>query len=98
MVIVSGLAAVGGVLITAMVADATALQRGAAPPSLSDVFAVSTDPAPLLIAAVFGLSPQLLIAQLTANADRYRADLTQTGTSDTEPRSEDEAIQEAAAG
>jgi hypothetical protein len=97
-VIVSGLAAVGGVLITAMVADATALQRGDAPPSLSDVFTVRANPAPLIIAAVFGLSPQLLIDRLTANADRYRADLTQTGTSDTEQLQEDEAIQEAVVG
>jgi hypothetical protein len=97
-VIVSGLAAVGGVLITAMVADATALQRGETPPSLSEVFSVSANPAPLLIAAVFGLSPQLLIERLSANADRYRADLTQTGTSDTERLPEDEATQEVAVG
>jgi hypothetical protein len=96
-VIVSGLAALGGVLITAMVVDATALQRGDTPPSLSEVFTVSANPAPLIIAAVFGLSPQLLIERLTANADRYRADLTQTGTSDTEPLSE-ATLQETAMG
>jgi hypothetical protein len=80
--IASGLAAIGGIVVTAMVTDATALQRGEAPPSLADVFAVNTNPAHLLVAAVFGLSPQLLIERLTASADRYRADLKQTGTGD----------------
>jgi hypothetical protein len=97
-VIASGLAAVGGVLITAMVADATALQRGEAPPGLSDVFTVSANPAQLLVAAVFGLSPQLLIERLTASADRYRRDLTQTSTGDTDRSLEDEPVQEDGAG
>ena len=78
----SGLAAVGGIVITAMIADATAVERGVGPPSLSDVFTVSANPAQLLIAALFGLSPQLLIERLTASADRYRSDLKQTGTGD----------------
>lgn len=79
----SGLAAVGGVVVTAIVADATAVDRAAAEmPNLATVFTVGANPAQLLVAAVFGLSPHLLIERLTATADRYRADLRQTATGD----------------
>jgi len=78
----SGLAAVGGVVVTAIVADATAVDRAAEMPNLATVFTVGANPAQLLVAAVFGLSPHLLIERLTATADRYRADLRQTATGD----------------
>ncbi|MCA1569832.1 MAG: hypothetical protein LC798_05820 [Chloroflexi bacterium] len=79
-VVASGIAAVAGVLIVTIAAGATGTSEGAGTDTLGGVFNLDANPAQLLIAAVFGLSPALLIERLTASADQYRADLKETET------------------
>jgi hypothetical protein len=74
--VASGLAAIAGVLLTAIAIDTTATV--AQNSTLQSIFNIGTSPGQLLIAAVFGLSPQLVIERLTAEADAYRQELAAT--------------------
>jgi hypothetical protein len=86
--VLSGLAAVGGVFITAVaasgVASAVLSQSGAGAgagfnlPSLATVYSLSANPLGLLLAAIFGFSPNMLIGALQAQADRYTSALKST--------------------
>jgi len=79
----SGLAGVAGVVLIAMVSPVitTTVSRSpsggqtAATPSLSDIFNLSTHPFSLIIAAVFGLTPTLLLDQLLKQTEQYQVDL-----------------------
>ena len=101
--LISGLAAVSGVVLTALLAGsalgsilappttaapspavsaatptpaATPAGPGAiALPPLADIFNVPQYPIGLVIAAVFGLTPGLLVSQLQRQAERYKQDL-----------------------
>ena len=88
----SGLAAVGGVLVTSIL-DSQLLNNGSDTSTLADVF--KERPSLLLVAAVFGLTPDLIIRRLTQQVDKYEEDLQSTqssqseediGTSETEKR------------
>ena len=88
----SGLAAVGGVLVTSIL-DSQLLNNGSDTSTLADVF--KERPSLLLVAAVFGLTPDLIIRRLTQQVDKYKEDLQSTqssqseediGTSETEKR------------
>ena len=72
----SGLAAVAGVILTAIAISTT--DSSTAGQDLSQIFVAGNGAGQLLIAAVFGLSPHLLIERLTATADQYRKELSQT--------------------
>jgi len=90
MPVLSGLAAVGGVIVVAalytvgtqgigltgtpLADDAT----GTTAPSLAQIFDLSKNGFGLLFAAVFGLTPDLLVDRLQQVADRYRTDLQST--------------------
>ena len=83
--VLSGLAGVGGVLLMALlyptlnvVLDPTIDQRGNPIPEISDIFNLATNRFGLLVAAVFGLTPDLLINRLQAQADQYRTQLAAT--------------------
>jgi hypothetical protein len=84
----SGLAAIGGVVLTAMVSaviPATAQKADVSlskVPSLGQIFDVTTNPTGLIVAAVFGLAPSLLIARLQQRVDDYKADLTSSEATD----------------
>jgi hypothetical protein len=80
----SGLAAVAGVILTAIAISTTDTSTAGGTQSLSEIFDAGDSPGQLLIAAVFGLSPHLLIERLTATADQYRKDLSQTAPGDRE--------------
>lgn len=67
----SGVAAIGGVVLTKIAAGAT----GA---NLSDVFDLGSNPLSLLTAAVFGLTPALLITQLEKRAEDSQQELART--------------------
>jgi hypothetical protein len=76
----SGLAAIGGVLIAAVTPS---LLEGVVPgavtekvPSLTNMFSVS--PGRLIVAAIFGLTPDLIIFRLRQQSDKYKADLQST--------------------
>jgi hypothetical protein len=47
-------------------------------PTLSDIFNLSKNPANLLVAAVFGLTPDLLISRLQTQAESYKTNLEST--------------------
>ena len=72
----SGLAAIGGVVITAY---ATALNTGVNSsvqvPPLSQVFDIAANPLGLIAAAVFGFTPSLLAASLQSRADKWKEEL-----------------------
>lgn len=70
----SGLAAVGGVLIVSVL-DSQLLNDGTNS-SLLDIF--SNSPSLLIIAAVFGLTPDLMIRRLSQQAETYKKDLQST--------------------
>jgi hypothetical protein len=83
--VLSGLAGVGGVLLMALlyptlnvVLDPAIDQRGNAVPAISEIFNLYTNRFGLLVAAVFGLTPDLLINRLQNQADQYRTQLAAT--------------------
>jgi hypothetical protein len=51
---------------------------GKAIPDIGDIFNLDTNRFGLLVAAVFGLTPDLLINRLQGEADRYRTQLEST--------------------
>lgn len=89
--ILSGLAALGGVLVLNMLAPTLvttlAVANGgagatgnatAASQDLHKIFSLRENTMGLVVAAVFGLTPDLLISRLQGQADRYKADLANT--------------------
>jgi hypothetical protein len=80
----SGLAAVGGVLVVPMLSvlvnpDGSSATSsgvsGLSVPALTTIFNLDTRPFGLVIAAVFGLSPGVLISRLQQEAERFKSDL-----------------------
>jgi hypothetical protein len=68
----SGLAAIGGVVLTAYL---TAMNNSQDVPSLATVFDISASPLGLLSAAVFGFTPSLIASTLQSRADRWKDEL-----------------------
>lgn len=75
---ISGLSAVGGVLMTSVL-DSQFVNNDPTVSTLADVFEGSA--AFLIVAAVFGLTPDLIIRRLTQQTERYKEDLQSTETS-----------------
>jgi hypothetical protein len=80
----SGLAAIGGVLLTALLfstilapssATGASAHAAAASQSLVDIYNVGRFPFSLVVAATFGLTPGLFLAGLQQQSDRLKADL-----------------------
>ncbi|GAC1330092.1 MAG: hypothetical protein NVS2B16_22330 [Chloroflexota bacterium] len=93
----SGLAAVGGVVVTALLAvvlnytvatttGATTVSSAGVSvsqsvsnesrlPSLGDIFDLNKNQASIVVAAIFGLTPNLLIQRLTTTAEQYKTEL-----------------------
>jgi hypothetical protein len=77
--VLSGLAAVGGVMVVSLLYEAVDFgARDDATRSLDDIFNVRAFGLGLVIAAVFGLTPDLLVDRLQQKADDYRAGLKGT--------------------
>ena len=84
--VLSGLAAVGGVYLTAMlthtltgvVAVGALANASVALPSAEAIMNLSSNPFAIVLAAVFGLSPTILISSLQAQADKYKGALQST--------------------
>jgi hypothetical protein len=72
----SGLAAIGGVVLTAYL---TALNSSEEVPALSTVFDISESPLGLVSAAVFGFAPSLLASTLQSRADKWKDELKSSG-------------------
>ena len=89
----SGIAAVAGVALAVLApvaAPKTATEGSGVQPTakLSQVFDIENYPAGVVVAAIFGLTPSLLITRLQQQAEQYKADLrgseaaeTKSGTS-----------------
>jgi hypothetical protein len=74
----AGLAAVGGVLVTAVLGPQLVPDSGSGiAPALEAVFN-GDNTSLLLIAAVFGLTPDLIIRRLEQQTEKYKADLEST--------------------
>ena len=61
-----------------VVFDPSADNTGARVPEIADIFNLNTNRFGLVVAAVFGLTPDLLINRLQNEADRYRKQLEAT--------------------
>jgi hypothetical protein len=80
--LVSGLAALGGVLIIPLLARvASSTPTG----SLGDIFNMSQTPFGIVLAAIFGVSPAALISRLQQEAEQYKTDLKSTGATTSGP-------------
>lgn len=74
----SGLAAVGGVVVTALavaVIPNGGINASEQLPSLTEIFSLTSNQTGLVIAAVFGLAPSLLISRLHGQVEQYKTDL-----------------------
>lgn len=81
--ILSGLAGIGGVLVMTLLYPALNVPLDVSHtldklPALETVFNLDKNPFGLVLAAVFGLTPDLLINRLQGEADKYKADLEST--------------------
>jgi len=72
----SGLAAVGGVMIASVIDSQLMSSGGASGGPLSTIFV--DKPSLLFIAAFFGLAPDLIIRRLSQQAEQYKGDLQST--------------------
>jgi hypothetical protein len=84
--VLSGLAGIGGVLVMTMLypslgvpLDVSTSAAGVSTPQLAEIFDLSRNGFGLLVAAVFGLTPDLLINRLQGQADQYKSKLAETG-------------------
>jgi hypothetical protein len=90
-----GIAAVGGVVVTTMLLALTPVPTNSAsgpkpaenPPSLDKIFDLGEYPINILIAAIFGLTPSLLITRLHSAGEQYKADLKSTEAAEHPPPS-----------
>lgn len=80
--LLSGLAALGGVLILPMLsvlvntgAPDTTSNQSLPIPALTEIFDLSAKPFGIVLAAIFGLTPTALINRLQQEAERYKSDL-----------------------
>lgn len=71
----SGIAGVAGVALAVLAPVAAPGKAPAGPASLNQVFDLAAYPAGVVVAAVFGLTPSLLITRLQKQAEQYKADL-----------------------
>jgi hypothetical protein len=73
----SGLAAIGGVVLTAYatVLNSSLYGVDVAVPPLSEVFAIDENPLGLIAAAVFGFAPSMLSSSLQNRADQWKEEL-----------------------
>ena len=85
-VLFSGLAAVGGVLVTIMLYNTVLppAARGNNPRAvgIDDIFNLHTYPLDVVIAAIFGIAPNLLISSLQQQVARYVGDIRSSSASD----------------
>jgi len=56
------------------------------PSSLSEIFDLGTNPGGLVVAAIFGLTPGLLIDRLQGQAEKSKSNLSASGATDSKPK------------
>jgi hypothetical protein len=72
--LLAGIAAVGGVLLTRLGGTATSDEL----PTLAEIFSLQKYPFGLVISAIFGLTPGLLLDRLSQQTEDYKSELAQT--------------------
>jgi hypothetical protein len=85
-VLLSGLAAIGGVVIVAIFTLTQTGKAGALDPtvsSLADLLSIETHPLNLIVALTFGLTPRMLIARLKEQADEAKSAIRGTKAAET---------------
>lgn len=75
-VLASGLAGVGGVLLIPFLVEVVGSTSGGSSAPEPDAFDLSVNPGSLVLAAIFGLSPQILLDRLGDAGDKYKAQLS----------------------
>jgi hypothetical protein len=95
-VLASGLAGVAGVLLMPFLAEVATAASGAAEVQPTKAFNVALNPGQLILAAIFGLSPQVIFDRLTTSAEKYQDQLATTQAAQAAPTKEETA--EAGAG
>jgi hypothetical protein len=78
--VLSGIAAIGGVALTRLGAASTDEM-----PQLSEVYSLEAYPFGLVVAAIFGLTPSLLLERLRSRTDEYQEQIKPTGEAPTAP-------------
>jgi hypothetical protein len=78
----SGIAGVAGVVLVSVVTPMAGRQQAT---PLSEVFNLSTNQFGLVVAAVFGLTPTLLLTRLQQQAESYKADLKSSEIAEQQP-------------
>ena len=73
--LMSGVAAVAGVLIVTLMSFSQQTGTGTGSASLAELLDVTSHPVNLLVAATFGLTPTLLLDRLKQQTDKYKQDL-----------------------
>jgi uncharacterized membrane protein YqjE len=71
----SGLAAVGGVVLTRLLIELNLDSESAQMPSFEEILSFRQNPLGLIAAAVFGLTPTLLVSSLQRRAEQWKEDL-----------------------
>jgi hypothetical protein len=88
--LISGLAAVGGVFLIAIAPLATGIMAESAGatalPKMTEVFDVAENQIGLLVAALFGLTPNSIIGSLQTQTDRLKHDLTMSSAVSSDDR------------
>jgi hypothetical protein len=74
----SGLAAIGGVLVTGLVGVALNHPSVTTSMDLGSIFDLGKNQFGIVVAAIFGLTPNLLTANLQKATDQYKSDLKST--------------------
>lgn len=91
---------VGDVVAPASVDDSGKVTTVAAdvrePASLRDIFDIELNPAGLLVAAIFGLTPTLALDRLQKESERYKTNLQASGAADSESEDDKAGEREAA--
>jgi hypothetical protein len=92
--VLSGLAALGGVIVVAMLPSAlsgniltptTATAAAAnAVPTLDQIYSLAGNPLGIILSAIFGLTPSLLIGALQNAGDKYRSAVQSTAAAGTQ--------------
>ncbi len=92
--VLSGLAALGGVVVIAMLPSAlsgdilTPVSAAAAKaaPSLDQIYSLRGNPLGIILSAIFGLTPNLLIGALQSATDKYRSAVQSTAATGSQSR------------
>jgi hypothetical protein len=86
--LLAGIAAVGGVVITRLSGTATA--EGL--PPLREIFSLRGYPFGLVIAAIFGLTPGLLLDRLSQQTESYKKELAETSAGGAESHTQSNSV------